>query len=334
MEAVVLSSHRNTAVRPDARTRVDVLTAGANRGARLMQSAYEAFNRASGRFALAPIYADPIPERALARAREGQGRGLAARAIEASIEEVLPASALRHAPLIISVDDPQAIADTLHAVDLSERSVLIYFLIQLPSEELVGLRAVLQEDDDAERRGAAEFFERLSDVTARSGSAAILGPQGRAEHIALEPAYRAWFAAHMQANMAKIVARTRAESDPLEVTINGRSTMPLHVHTAARGWMDPAQLARNVVERPTSPIHRGRDFMIGEVGTEGIRFHVVRLRATDGKAAIRAAAVVDPDAYRAADVQRRERLRREALDALRHAEQQTVSRTRPAYTTD
>lgn len=74
--------------------------------------------------------------------------------------------------------------------------------------------------------------------------------------------------------------------------------------------------------------------MIGEVGSEGIRFHVVRLRATDGKAAIRAAAVVDPHAYRAADVQRRERLRREALDALRHAEQQTVSRTRPVYTTD
>lgn len=61
------------------RARVDVLTGGANRGARLMQRAFQEFNRASNRFTLAPIYADPVPERAAPGTGGGQARRVGAR---------------------------------------------------------------------------------------------------------------------------------------------------------------------------------------------------------------------------------------------------------------
>jgi hypothetical protein len=44
--------------------------------------------------------------------------------------------------------------------------------------------------------------------------------------------------------------------------------------------------------------------------------------------------VVDPDAYEAADVARRERAERETQQALQRAERHSVSRTQPVFTTD
>ena len=116
--------------------RVNVITAGANRGARLMQPAIAEFNRASNRFSLVPVYADPVPERAAALVREGASRGLQARSVEARVEEILPAPELRNAPLILSVDNAGAIARALDEVRLAERPVLIYFLVRMPNEEI------------------------------------------------------------------------------------------------------------------------------------------------------------------------------------------------------
>ena len=48
----------------------------------------------------------------------------------------------------------------------------------------------------------------------------------------------------------------------------------------------------------------------------------------------RAAAVVDPETYEAADTERRERARRETQQALQRAERHSVSRTQPVFTTD
>src|SRR5437660_11158657 len=95
---------RNASNETPQRARVEVLTAGANRGARLMQPAFEAFNRASTRFTLSPVYADPVPERAATLAIEAERRGIRARAIEARVEEVLPSREFKHLPLILSVD--------------------------------------------------------------------------------------------------------------------------------------------------------------------------------------------------------------------------------------
>ena len=316
------------------RARVDVLTGGANRGARLMQPAFQEFNRASNRFTLAPIYADPVPERAALLVREAAKRGVSARAIEARVEEVLPAREFKHLPLILSVDNAEAIATALESVVLAERPVLIYFLIRLPNEELLGFRAVLQRGDEEHLQVGARFFRKLAHVTARSGAAAILGAEGRPEHLAIEPAYRKWFADHMNANLTKIVAKIRPESDPFEITTDGKTTMSLLMHERQDDWSDPSVLAREVVDSPATAIARGRDFAVAEIGPDALRLHIVRVRALDGKPAIEAAAVVDAEAYQAADAERRDRARREAEQALQRAERHALSRTQPVFTTD
>lgn len=323
----------STATQPE-RARVEVLTAGANRGARLMQPAFAAFNRASNRFTLAPVYADPVPDRAAALVREATSLGVPARGVEARVEEILPSREFKHLPLILSVDNPEAIATALETAVLAERPVLIYFLIRLPNEELLGFRAVLQRGDEEHQRVGARFFRRLAQVTARSGAAAVLGAEGRPEHLALEMAYRRWFAEHMNANLTKIVAKIRPESDPFEITTDGQATMSLLMRESPYSWSDPSVLARDVVEQPTAPIMRGHDFAVAEIGPDGIRFHIARMRALDGKPAVRAAAVVDPETYEAADVERRERARRESEEALQRAERHSVSRTQPVFTTD
>jgi hypothetical protein len=299
-----------------------------------MQPTIGAFNRASTRFALDPIYIDPVPERAAALAREGIMRGIQSRAVEARIEEVVPNRDHKRSPLIVSVDNAHAIARTLDATKGDDRPVLIYFLVRMPNEELLGIRAVLQESDIEPRALGARFFRALGDVTARSGAAAVVGNQGRPEHIALEPAYRAWFAEHMQSNMTKIVARTQPENDPFEITTDGRKTLSLMLRDSVNAWADPTELARSIVEHPSMPIARGRDFAVGEIGPDGLRLHVLRVRATDGQPAINASAVVTPDAYRAADAERRQAIRRQLAEAVARAERQTVSRTRPIFTTD
>jgi hypothetical protein len=314
--------------------RVEVLTAGANRGARLMQPAIGAFNRASTRFALTPVYVDPVPERAAQLAREGTLRGISSQSIEARIEEVLPARRNDKFPLIVSVDNPQAVASALESASDVGRPVLIYLLVRMPNQELLGIRAVLQEGDVESRRLGARFFRKLGEVTARSGASAVVGAQGRPEHLALEPAYRAWFAEHMNANMTKLVAHTQPESDPFEVTTDGRTTMSLMLKDSSGGWTDPTDLARAIVEHPTMPITRGHDFMVGEIGADGVRFHVLRVRATDGKPAIKASAVASPEEYRAADAERREAIRRELARMVRGAELLSLSLLLPILTTD
>jgi len=330
----------STAMKYDERTAcvgpatIEVITGGANRGARLMQPSIEQFNRASNRFTLAPIYTDPVPERANHLVRAAQSRGVPARALEARLEEVLPLPNMLQLPVIIHVDNAGAIASALDNINLSQRSVLIYFFVRMPNEELLGIRAVLQNGDQQYQELGVRFFRSLADVTARSGASAVVGADGRPEHVMLESRYRAWFAEHMHSNVPKIIAHTRPENDPFEVTTNGQKTMTLMLKDAAHGWSDPSALAREIVDQPASPIARGRDFAVGEIGPDGIRLHIVRVRATDGKPAIRAAAVVDLDAYRTADLERRERARRELQEALERAERQTISRRRPVFTTD
>jgi len=316
----------------EARSRVEVMTAGANRGARLMQPAIANFNRASARFALAPIYVDPVPERALALVREGARRGVTATAVEARIEDVLSSEDRSHSPLIVSVDNPYAVASALESAE--GRPVLVYLLVRMPSQELMGIRAVIRSDDDRERELAARFFRALGKLTARSGASAVVGVDGRPEHIALEPAYRAWFAEHMQSNMTKLVANIAPENDPLEITVDGRKTMSLMVKESGPAWSDPSELARAIVEHPLMPITRGRDFAIGEIGPDGVRMHVLRVRATDGKPAINARAVVTPEEYRAANSEERDSIRRELATVMSRSALATLVVTLALFTTD
>ena len=312
---------------------VEVLTAGANRGARLMQGSIANFNRTSTRFELAPIYVDPVPERAMTLAREGRSHGLTAVSHEAQIEEVLTSELHnRNTPMVVSIDSPEGIASALTSAP--NRPVLVYLLVRMPSQELVGMRIVIRPHEEEVRQTAIRFFRALSRVTARSGAAAVIGPQGRPEHMALEGAYRAWFGSHMQANMTKLVSGTAPENDSFEVTWNGRDTMPLLVRESPHAFRDPSELAHSVVEHPSQPLLRGKDFSVAEIGREGIRLHVVRLRATDGKPALRGSAVVSPDAYRLASAERRQRIQSELAAILAKAAAATLLLTLPVMTTD
>lgn len=315
------------------RSSAPLVVAGAHRGARLMQPTISAFNRTSDRFVLVPTYVDPLPDRAAALARSAGEQGVEARAIEAHIEEVLGRAEAR-APIVLSVDTARTIANVLRDVELDAHPVLIYFLVRMPNLQLLGLRATLQADDEPLRDLACEFFDRLSFVTTRSGASAILGGQGRAEHIAVEPLYRRWFADHMVQNLPRVVVGVQPENDPFEITLDGHTTMSLMLRRSAETWADPLEIATEMVREPQNPIHRGRDFGVAETGPDGIRLHTVRIRATDGRVAVRAAAVIDEREYVTAEQERLERARREAVEALRVAERQTLSRTRPVYTTD
>jgi hypothetical protein len=327
-------SDSNTNQPVSKRTTVEVLTAGANRGARLMQPSIRDFNDRSNRFSLSPVYVDPVPERALTLAREAGQHGIVARAVEDRIENVLPLAKMKRQPLIVSVDNPTAVASVLASPKAADRAVLIYLLARLPNDELLGIRGILLPGDGAERETGRRLFEKLSEVTARSGASAVLGSEGRAEHLANEPAYRQWFAEHMHANLTKAVAEIRPENNPFEVTMNGHDTLPLMIHESDDGWCEPSNLARGVVEQPSFAVVRGEDFAVAEVADAGVRMYVVCLRALDGKPAIRAEAVLDPETYREAEAERRARADREAAEALRRAEQRTISRTQPIFTTD
>src|SRR5205823_8461816 len=172
----------------DSRSDVEVTVSGAHHGARLMQPAIADFNRTSARFALAPTYVDPVPERALALVREGATRGIRARAVEARIEEVLSADDHVRSPLIVSVDNPHAVASALEKA--AGRPILVYLLVRMPSQELMGIRVVIQSDDDPERALAARFFRALGKGTARSGASVVIGVNGRPAHAAPVPASR------------------------------------------------------------------------------------------------------------------------------------------------
>jgi hypothetical protein len=101
------------------RAQVPIVTMGAHRGALLMQRAFAEFNRASNRFTLAPIYVDPVPERAQSLVIQEERRGIPARGVEARGEEILSSREFKHLPLILSVDNPEAIATALETTVLA-----------------------------------------------------------------------------------------------------------------------------------------------------------------------------------------------------------------------
>jgi len=312
---------------------IPVRNGGAGRGARLLLPAIQEFNQRSERFAIEPWYVDPAPSRAKDLVAEARSAGVHARASEGRIEDfVRRARSRRPSPIILNLDRPLALAKVLGVAAETDQPVLAYMLLRTPSEELYGLRLVFQGHENDLKRQAARFFEALARVVARSGASFIVGNGGRPEHIATEPAYRLWFAQHMQANVPKVAGQAEPEASPFEVTRDGTSTLCLTIVENKRAWANPASLAQEVISDPPLPLIRGQDFAVGEVGPDGVRIHRVRLRKTDGKVAIRGSTLVNPEAIAAAE--ERERARRELERALSKAEHDTISRVRPAFTTD
>src|SRR5262249_5139006 len=108
--------------------------------------------------------------------------------------------------------------------------------------------------------------------------------------------------------------------------------LPVVLRSNIQSWSDPRTLAAEIVENLPTPIMRGGDFSIAEAGPDGVRFHLVRLRKTDGKVAVRGTAALDPTGI--AEAEAMERQRREAEEAVQRAARAAATRRQPLFTTD
>jgi len=302
------------------RTLLKTRVVGQNVGGRHVNNTIADLNAVSPSVEIAVRGIDVNPNNLMRTAVDAAHRGLTYEPHNGRGEDLIERDeASVDQPIILATDDPRANARICAAAAAARCAVLCYLIIRLPSKKLVGLTAVLPRDAADEKLQLALFLAGLAHVTARRGSRAVLGDLGLPEHAFLEPHFRLFFKEHLAANLSKVLFDLDPEAAPIEVTFDGEARMPLIVADSRIGWRTPDVLAREIVERPAVPLEPGKDLCIGEVGPDGIRLHVARLRALDGAIAVNETAVVDAAAFE---------------EALRRAERQTVTRTNPAFTTD
>jgi hypothetical protein len=315
------------------RTTVTTIVGGAGRGAEAMLPAIQEWNNDSERFTIVPKYADPVPGRARQLTKRAKGMGISAEFSENRVQELITTNESANAfPIVLHVDRPGAIAEALLAAADRSLPVLGYLLMRLPDTTLVGAQLVFQEHENDQKLAAAAMFDELSQVTARSGTAEILGDRGRPEHLLAEPMYRARFGRHLQQNLRKLVAGLEPESAPIEFTFDGQDSVWTGIIDNRTGWADPIQLAGEVLERAPLIIVRGSDFALVELGPrgQGLRIHRVHYRI-DGRVSMQGTLLVDTQSLAAAE---RELMQRHAAEALRRAVRATISRLEPIFTTD
>ena len=312
---------------------------GAHRGARELLDAVVAYNaRATGR-ELTMRYVDPELGRADELARSAALRGVKATGREATIQEVMRADGARaSAPVLLNVDHPDALAEALTLAADFRRATLLYFLILLPGQRLLGVRAALTRQDAEAKRDLATFFTALGGLTARAGSDAVIGRAAPATAVVIEPQLRSWFRSHMTENVARIAADRPPNGAPVEVSFTGSDTMPFFVHDSSTEWKAPDALATAVVDRPPFPIMPGTNLALGEIGPDGVRMYVARLRLWDRRIAVSERVIVDPVEAAALEEHRRaveaELARREAAAALARSERATITNRNPIVTSD
>lgn len=309
------------------RRTVEVLVAGSNRGARENLPAFMEFNQASTSVALVPRFIDPVLGRAeLMRATAIQA-GVPAEAVEGTIERVVEGGTAPGTPIVLQLDRPEAIARTILAAENLSSPILGFILVRLPSNELWAVRLFLRAGDAEGRRLGVQFFARLGELTARRGSAAIIGEGGDPAHRAIEARLRRWFAKFTRENIGKLIAGIEPTCNSFEVTDDGTTTYALIINTRD-SWSQPLELAESIAKDPPVPILRGESWVIGEVTPEGIRYLKVKRRLTDDKVALHGLGVLDNQSVD------REHAVREAAAAAARGERQTISRRSPVLTTD
>lgn len=309
---------------------LDVLNGGANRGARENIRAFEAFNNRTSHAQLQLTYADPDPGRAEGILDDPRLQRMLARAFEGKVEDLVRVqNAENEGPIVLNLDRASGIAAVLRETEGSNRPILAYLLLDLPSGSLWGWRLVLEPRDRAARMVAITVFDVIAAASERNGSTKVLGTDADPAHRLIEPIIRSWFAEHCEQNLHKIAAGVEPVTATMEVT-DGQTTYPLFV-AIRDDWSDPLLLAEQIVANPTMPIRKGTQFVVAEVSTAnaGIRFHIVRRRTDDR------VTVAGSERYDAASIEaNREVLRQRALEAIEHAKQVTISRRNPVRTTD
>jgi hypothetical protein len=133
------------------------------------------------------------------------------------------------------------------------------------------------------------------------------------------------------------------------MTRDGRRTLPVVIIESHDQWGSPFALSTEVVGNPRVPILRGDPFAIAERRHDGLRFHFAREGKTDGRLRVNGYTGFDHETMdavereererqlahdRALQAAERERQEREVREALRQAEQRTITRRRPLFFTD
>ena len=273
---------------------IHVINGGANRGAMMNLPYIAQFNADSTTLRMQPQYIDPVPGRAAALAERATSMGIPATWLEGRVEQCLPALRQHQptTPLLLNIDRPGELAKAIR--QSRGLPVLAYMMMRTPNGELLGIRVVIEAGDDEGREKAAAFFDQLGEVTARRGSNAIFGERGEASHLANESIYREWFARHSESNLPKIIAGLEPDSALIEVTRDGRTTIPMMVHDSRlTGWAQPMDLAREVTESG-APLLRGEDFVVAEQGPDGVRLHQARVRKIDNALVVKPLGVSAP----------------------------------------
>ncbi len=266
-------------VRPRPRTVLEPLIGGSNRGASAILPFFTAINETSSAIEVRPRVVSPRPDQ-LARIQQlGASRHLSLVTHEAKIEDVITAEgADASAPLILTLDSPNAIFVALTVAALTNRSILLYVFFQMGRGGLVSLAAILTRHDDQLKRQLAMFFAALGGVTVRTGSAAVFGEDAPAANHDMEEFLRDWIGHHMATNLQKVIVDLEPNTAPIQVSRDGEKAMTFLIEDSRDGFKTVDALRTSVLDNLVLPLERGKDLLVAEVGPEGVRFHDARLR--------------------------------------------------------
>jgi len=322
---------------------------GTNHGGRGLLPHVADFQRKSNVIDVKIIGVDPIPGRAPQFVQDAAAHGLRAQAREAKIEDVIT-EGVDNAPVILNMDTPRAHAQALHLLADTDSPVLgVLFAGDPADRRLYGIRYTCGGEEHEPKLKLARTFTSLAAFDGKGGRERVWGERGRPEHRPLEPVYREWAGKFVRENLAKLAVGLPSNNHYIELTRDGQRTMPVFIRESPYGWASPFTLAVEVLGNPEAAILPGDEFVIAELRPEGARLHFARLGKTDGRVRVNGYAGFDQEtldvaerAERERQVQHeaalqlaeRERQTREVAEAVRRAEQKTISRRRPLFFTD
>jgi hypothetical protein len=333
---------------PERRT-LHVVQAGTNHGARGNLPHLRRLHEESDVINVEIIGVDPLPNRARAYAADADRLGLRTTSREAKIEEFID-ELPEGAPVLLNMDNPAAHAAALRQFADRDVAVLGGFFAASPADgQLFGFRYACSAQEHEPKREVAQFCEHLAAFAGRGGRDRVWGERGRPEHLPLEPVYRQWEGSFVQDTLDKLAIGVPSNYHYLELTRDGRTTLPIIPRSGAEHDLSPFALATEVLGNPPVAILRGDGFVVAELRPDGVRFHFARLGKTDGRVRVNGYAGFDRETLDATERAERERQlaheqslqradlarqEREVTEALRRAEQQTVTRRRPFFFTD
>jgi hypothetical protein len=348
--ALVPTTESSTTLVPISRHTLRVIDGGTNRGGRETLPHLADFQRDTKVIDIHLVGVDPIPLRAQQFINDAQRLGLHGHAREAKIEDVIAEGIPDDTTVLLHIDTPQGHAAALELLaDTKTPALGALYAVSPVDGQLHGFRYVFAGNEHEEKRKVAGMFRSLAAFTGRGGYDRVWGEHGRSDHRPLEPLYRAWAGNFVRDNLAKLAVGVPSNNHHIEMTRDGRRTLPVVIVDSPDGWSPPFALGTEILGNPLVPILRGDDFAIAETRPDGARFHFARQGKTDGRLRVNGCTGFDHqtmDAVERAERERqlqhdrtlqaaeRARQDREVREAVRRAEQKTITRRRPLFFTD